>query len=127
MEGRGSWFENLGVGVVCPKNSANLRANSTGLRVSSPKFLFNYIQIYLSISEISPLLGSVLISKSCALWDILIFFGDPTTPIPKSGVLPPTPSGLMPMHISVDRAYQCLPGLAKLNTKSALIFRDGRQ
>ena len=64
------WFENWGscilvlkLGVSWVVNILQTKAHSTGLRVSSSEFLY----ANQSFSEISPLLESVLISKSCTL------------------------------------------------------------
>src|SRR6218665_2487195 len=70
-----------------------MEAHSTLLRVSSPEFLFN---IHKSFHFCK--VESVLMSYSCTLQDIIIFHGNPTTPIPKSGVaILPTSPGLMPV------------------------------
>jgi len=84
FEIRGSWIRvwKLGSWVL---NVQQMDARSTLLKVSSPEFLFNYTQIFLFLKMQHFGKYSHLICLYIIGYNRLIFYGDPTTPVPKSG------------------------------------------
>ena len=93
--------------------------------MSSPEYLFKCTN--LSIYETTTTLKSVLVSWSCTLWVIIIFYGDSTTltisPTPKSeDFATPKPPVLMPMAAKIrNPSYGVTPNVPLQTCSSVLL------